>query len=98
MKTYILSKETLDQSSKRGKAKEKYRKKSLLIDDKSTTLTQSKNRTGGRAKYKSKSVSLGNGKYRVCKGREGGNFKCRIITKKRALKKAGRLIKKYNKK
>ena len=24
------------------------------------------------------------------KGKEGGNFKCRIITKKRALKKAGR--------
>ena len=98
MKTYIQSKTTIDQSVKRGKAKEKYNKKSLLIDDKSTTLTKSKNKSGGRAKYKTKSVSLGNGKYRVCKGKEGGNFKCRIITKKRALKKAGILIKKYNKK
>ena len=98
MKTYIQSKSTIEQSNKRGRAKEKYKKTGLLIDDKSTTLTQEKNRTGGRAKYKSKSVSLGNGKYRVCKGKEGGKFKCRIITKKRALKKAGRLIKKYNKK
>ena len=98
MKTYIQSKTNIDQSVKRGKSKEKYRKKSLLIDDKSTTLTKSKGKSGGRFKFKTKSVSLGNGKYRVCKGKEGGKFKCRIITKKRALKKAGRLIKKYNKK
>lgn len=100
MTTYVSSKSSIKQKGKTGKRfKSKYKSKSVVQDYtkdskvKSTSVLKQKGKDGGKFKSKTKSVSLGNGKYRVCKVRDGGKSKCRVITKKSASRKTRRMIK-----
>ena len=100
MKTYVRSKSTLKTKGKDGgKFTQKFKSKSVNEEfDKDgkrigTSVLKTKGKDGGKFKSKMKSVSLGNGKYRVCKVKDGGKSQCRIITKKKALRKITRKAK-----
>ena len=100
MKTNVRSKSTIKTKGKDGgKFEQRFKSKSVQEElDKDgkrirVSVLKTKGKEGGRFKSKMKSVSLGNGKYRVCKVKDGGKSKCRVITKKVASRKMKRKAK-----